>query len=108
MNAPLMSFASQPAEARMDALDIAFLDGNIAALELQEPVLQMLSDLIDYHQVRNRSHIERYGRPDAWSEEMLAQLHEAVEIAKEMIEQGEDYDIDLRIESTIKVTLEQH
>jgi hypothetical protein len=107
MNAPLYCKSSAKEDSFVNALDVPIMDGLYSADDSREPVLKLLIDLQNYHQVRNFSHRERFGKPDPWSEKMLANLAEAITNAKQIIEDARHSDRPISVESSIRIKMPQ-
>ena len=87
------------------SLDIPVLKGEFCAQDSQQNVLQLLVDLKNHHHRRNFSHQERFGKPDPWSEAMLADLDAALEDTRQFIKISQERNIPFTVESSIKVRL---
>ncbi|MCW8879092.1 MAG: hypothetical protein OQJ89_06120 [Kangiellaceae bacterium] len=103
MNAPACSILPDDKSGAIDLLSVPILDGVFNAEESREPVLQLLLDLLSFHQKRNFNHQERFGQPDPWSEKMQAALTEALENAKRMIDDANQSNTPLVLESGIRI-----
>ncbi len=105
MNAPAFNINNTERSQSNNSLDIALLDDNIGIDDSRDSILNLLNHLQNYHRRRNFSHWERFGKPDPWSEKMLAQLTDAHECAVKLIRQAKDNQTSLEIESSIRLKL---
>ncbi len=107
MNAPVPIISPNEKDDVRNLLEIPLLDGVFDADDSHEPILQLLHDLQRYHQKRNFSHKERFGKPDPWSVTMLDRLSQAISESKQMIEDARHSNIPLVVDSSIRIEIPQ-
>jgi len=86
------------------SMEIPLLGGKFYTDDSHGSILELLLDLQSYHQQRNFSHQERFGKPDPWSEKMLVNLHEALEQTKFLIDQAKSQAATLSLKSSMTLT----
>ena len=74
MNAPIPELRTHDIQPSEDSFQLSLLDEHLHCEESGTPVLQLLAALCQYHQLRDHSHRERFGKPDINSRRVLSQL----------------------------------
>lgn len=74
--------------------------------EAKEILLDMVKSKINFHNIKSLSALVRFNRPDLESESRIKELQETREELLALIQQAENDNLNLRIESTIKVSFE--
>lgn len=72
--------------------------------EAKEILLDMVKSKINFHNIKSLSALVRFNQPDPESESRIKELQEAREELLALIQQAENDNLNLRIESTIKVS----
>jgi hypothetical protein len=86
----------------MKTLHLKLIDGNFTAQEAREILLKIYSDKIQFHEMRNFSAQERFGKPDLHSSMRISELQAAKEEIKRELA-SVDPETFVRINSTIEV-----
>ncbi|MDY6921831.1 MAG: hypothetical protein SV765_16655 [Pseudomonadota bacterium] len=84
-------------------LDIALLDGELAADDCRDYVMKLITALEKLHHVRDFSHRERYGFSDPLSNKALNEISEALQEAKVIVKQAKQNSSALVIESSVRI-----
>ena len=110
MNAPLKLDQAVDAKNNGQSIEIPLSGEPCSADDSRISILQIISDLQNHHRRRNFSHQERFGRSDPFYETMLADLADAFERAKQLLEEAQDSRVPVVVESSIKVSVspQQH
>ena len=85
---------------------IELIKGTFTPNEAREIILQMLNSKINFHNLKNFSSRERFGKPDADSEQRLRNLNESRNKVKSLILESIDEEKKLIINSSIEITIE--
>ena len=106
MNAPAPSPNLIDVHQANQSFDIPLVEETYPfADESRASVLQFITDLQKYHRRRNFSHRERFGAPDPASERVIDDLADALERAKQLIQQAQQSSVPLILESSINFRL---
>ena len=105
MNAPLQNLDLATARDAYALLEVPLVSVEYADGASGECILQIISDLKNFYQQRNFSHVERFGSPDPMSETVLRDLGNAYDSAVLWMNQAQDGDPPPRLASSIKVKL---
>lgn len=84
---------------------IELIKGVFTPDDAREILLTLLDNKINFHNLRNWSSRERFGKPDAYSEERLTNLRESREKVKQIISQSIKQEENLMINSSIEITI---
>lgn len=74
--------------------------------EAKEILLDMVKSKINFHNIKSLSALVRFNKPDLESESRIKGLQKTREELLALIQQAENDNLNLRIESTIKVSFE--
>ena len=85
---------------------IELIKGTFTLVEARELLLQLLNDKINFHNLKNWSSRERFGKPDSFSESRLQSLNESKQKVETLFAGSFDKDRKVTINSTIEITLE--
>jgi hypothetical protein len=84
---------------------VKFINGIFTASEAKEVLLGVFRNKINFHNLRNWSFEERFGKPDIDSAKRLVELRQSQALLEGLIKKAEKADKKLAIESTILVSL---
>jgi hypothetical protein len=85
---------------------IELIKGTFTPDEAREILLQLLNSKINFHNRRNFSSRERFGKPDAYSEQRLEYLMESRKIVLALVSKSTDAEKLLTINSSIEINIE--
>lgn len=85
---------------------IELIKGTFTPDEAREVLLRMLNSKIDFHNLKNLSSRERFGKPDSYSEQRLEVLKEARKKVETLISNSIDEEKKLTIKSSIEIIIE--
>lgn len=105
MNAPLKLDQAVDAKNNGQSIEIPLSGEPCSADDSRISILQIITDLQNHHRRRNFSHQERFGRPDPLYEKIIADLAEAFEQARQLIEHAQASRVPVVVESSIKLSL---
>ncbi len=86
--------------------NIDLIKGTFTPNEAQEVLLQLLISKIDFHNRKNWSSRERFGKPDADSEQRLKYLEESRKKVKTLVSKAMDEQKNIIINSSIEINIE--
>ena len=84
---------------------VKFINGIFTASEAKEVLLGVFRNKINFHNLRNWSFEERFGKPDLDSAKRLVELRQSQALLEGLIKKAEKENKRLAIESTIIVSL---
>jgi hypothetical protein len=87
--------------------NINLIKGKFSPAEAKEILVKLINHKINFHQMKNFSLEERFGKPDKRSENRIAQLKKSSERVTAIIESAQKKEYSLRIDSTVKIKLEK-
>ena len=87
------------------AESVKFINGIFTASEAKDVVLGVFRSKINFHNLRNWSYEERFGKPDLDSAKRLQELRQSQSLLEGLIKKAENENKKLVIESTILVSL---
>lgn len=85
---------------------IELIKGTFTPIEAREIILQLLDSKINFHNVKNWSSRERFGKPDADSEQRLEHLVESRKRVQALISKSIDEEKTMTINSIIEINIE--
>lgn len=85
---------------------IELIKGTFTPDEAREILLDLLNSKINFHNRRNFSSRERFGKPNAYSEQKLERLMESRKKVLTLISKSFDEEKLLTINSTIEINIE--
>lgn len=85
---------------------IELIKGTFTPDEAREILLQLLDSKIKFHNVKNWSSRERFGKPDAYSEQRLEHLMESRKKVQTLISKSMDEEKLMTINSIIEIDIE--
>jgi hypothetical protein len=85
---------------------IELIKGTFTPNEAREILLQLLNSKINFHNLKNWSSHERFGKPDADSEQRLKNLEESRKKVEMLISRSIDEEKTITINSNIEITIE--
>lgn len=85
---------------------IEFIKGTFTPDEARELLLQLLNDKINFHNLKNWSSSERFGKPDAYSEQRLEYLKESQKKVKTLFSNSNSEKQNITIHSSIEIKIE--
>ena len=85
---------------------IELIKGTFTPDEAREILLQLLDSKINFHNRRNFSYRERFGKPDAYSEQRLEHLMESRKKVMTLVSKSTDEEKSVTINSIIEINIE--
>lgn len=85
---------------------IELIQGTFKPDEAREVLLQLINNKINFHNLKNWSSHERFGKPDAYSEQRLKKLEESRKKVEKFISDLDDGEHTITINSTIEINIE--
>lgn len=85
---------------------IELIKGTFTPDEAREILLRLLDSKINFHNLKNWSSRERFGKPDAYSEQRLGHLREARTKVETLISQSINEEKNMTINSSIEIITE--
>jgi hypothetical protein len=85
---------------------IELIKGTFTPDEAREMLLQLLNSKISFHNLKNWSSRERFGKPDDYSEQRLRSLDESRKKVEKFIADLADGEKNIIINSTIEINIE--
>lgn len=85
---------------------IELIKGSFKPNEAQEILLQLLNSKINFHNLKNWSSQERFGKPDDYSEQRLISLEEARKKVQNLLSKLINGEKTITINSTIEINIE--
>lgn len=85
---------------------IELIKGSFSPDEAKEILLQMLNNKMKFHKLKNWSSQERFGKPDAFSEERLKSLEESRKKVEKLLSESTGGERTIIINSTIEINIE--
>jgi hypothetical protein len=79
------------------------IDGTFSAHDAKDILLSLINSKIKYHQLKNFSSEERFGKKDRHSEERIVQLSNTRQQLLELFERAETEKAQLKIHSLINI-----
>lgn len=76
MNAPVPELRARHDHESGEDVSVPLVEGPLRSEQSGMPILELLCALRNYHQARDFSHQERYGKPDRRSRQALSELGE--------------------------------
>ncbi|MFN3446180.1 MAG: hypothetical protein ACK44D_10600 [Bacteroidia bacterium] len=87
---------------------LTFIEGAFTDAEAKEILMNVFSTKINFHQVKNLSSQERFGKVDVTASKRIIALKKGLEKAMEMIAEANKYNKKLTIKSEINITITDH
>ena len=85
---------------------IELINGTFTPTEAREILLQLLNSKIDFHNLRNWSSRERFGKPDSYSEQRLKHLEESRKKVEKLFSNSINDENNIIINSSIEINIE--
>ena len=85
---------------------IEFIKGTFTPIEARELLLQLLTDKINFHNLKNWSSNERFGKPHAYSEQRLKSLKESRKKVETLFPKSNSEEKSITINSIIEINIE--
>ena len=85
---------------------IELIKGTFTPDEAREILLQLLDSKIKFHNVKNWSSRERFGKPDVYSEQRLEHLTESRKKVQTLVSKSIDDEKTITIHSSIEINVE--
>ncbi len=89
---------------KTETLDL--IKGTFTPEEAREILLQLLDSKINFHNLKNWSCRERFGKPDDYSERRLADLRESRKKVEDLISYSINEQKTIAINSSIEINIE--
>ena len=87
---------------------LTFIEGAFTDAEAKEILMNVFSTKINFHQVKNLSSQERFGKVDVAASKRIIALKKGLEKAMEMIAEANKNNKKLTIKSEINITITDH
>jgi hypothetical protein len=87
---------------------LTFIEGAFTDAEAKEILMNVFSTKINFHQVKNLSSQERFGKVDVTASKRIIALKKGLEKAMEMIAEANKNNKKLTIKSEINITITDH
>jgi hypothetical protein len=87
---------------------LTFIEGAFTDAEAKEILMNVFSTKINFHQVKNLSSQERFGKVDVAASKRIIALKKGLEKAMEMIAEANKNNKKLTIKSEINITISDH
>jgi len=84
---------------------IELINGTFTPDEGREILLKLLNSKINFHNLKNWSSRERFGKPDAYSEQRLIHLNESRKKVETLFAESVDEEKRVTINSSIEITI---
>lgn len=84
---------------------VNFINGTFTPTDAREILLAVFRSKINFHNLRNWSSEERFGKPDLDSTKRLVALKETKAFLEELIKKADEEGRKLTVESTINISL---
>lgn len=85
---------------------IELIEGTFTPDEAREILLELLNSKIRFHNVKNWSSRERFGKPDAYSEKRLKHLMESIKKVQALVSKSIVEEKTMTINSIIEINIE--
>lgn len=85
---------------------IELIKGTFTLDEAREVLLELLNSKINFHNMKNWSSRERFGKPDAYSEQRLEYLMESRKKVQTLLSKSFDEEKSVTINSIIEINIE--
>jgi DNA-directed RNA polymerase subunit F len=82
---------------------VTLIDGTFSIAEAKDVLINMFTMKINFHQQKNVSHIERFGKPDETSKEKVAFLKSELAKLEALIEKAGSNNTTLKVTSAIHI-----
>jgi len=82
---------------------IKFIDGTFSTEEAEELLMNLLSEKIQFHEMKNFSAQERYGSAIPGTAKRIEELQDSMEKLIDIINQAEENGMQLKIASSIQI-----
>jgi hypothetical protein len=86
---------------------IKLLKGKFSPGDAKEILITLITHKINFHQMKNFSLEERFGKPEKRSEKRITELKKSRDRAREIIDAAIENGYSLHIDSSIKIKLEK-
>ena len=87
---------------------LTFIEGAFTDAEAKEILMNVFSTKINFHQIKNLSSQERFGKVDVAASKRIIALKKGLEKAMEMIAEANKNNKKLTIKSEINITITDH
>lgn len=87
---------------------LTFIEGTFTDAEAKEILMNVFSTKINFHQIKNLSSQERFGKVDVAASKRIIELKKGLEKAMEMITEANKNNKKLTIKSDINITITDH
>lgn len=87
---------------------LTFIEGAFTDAEAKEILMNVFSTKINFHQTKNLSSQERFGKVDVVASKRIIALKKGLEKAMEMITEANKNNKKLTIKSEINITISDH
>ena len=85
---------------------IELIKGTFTPNEAREILLQLLNSKINFHNLKNWSSRERFGKPDTYSQQRLKHLEESRKKVELLISKSVNEEKTITINSSIEINIE--
>lgn len=84
---------------------ISLIEGLFEPIEAKELLISILSNKIQFHQLKNFSLVERFGKEDENSKRRIPELKNSIEKTLEIITRANEFNMKIKISSIINIQL---
>jgi negative regulator of replication initiation len=84
--------------------EIKLIEGHFSAEEAKAILMNMLNNKIHFHEIKNISSLERFGKEDKNATKRIPELKESIEIVSELIQKAEMKDDKIAIKSVVTIS----
>jgi DNA-directed RNA polymerase subunit F len=84
---------------------LTFIEGTFNDTEAKEILLNVFTQKINFHQMKNFSSQERFGKVDATASKRIIELKKGLEQAMNIVDEAKKNNLKLNISSDINITI---
>lgn len=84
---------------------LSFIEGTFNDTEAKEILINVFTAKINFHQVKNFSSQERFGKVDNFAAKRIIELRKGLEEALELVKEAQEKQLHLQLSSEITITL---
>jgi hypothetical protein len=85
--------------------ELKLIEGDFSAAEAQEILINVFSSKIQFHEMRNYSSMERFGKEDIFAKKRIDELKKCVEEFKRVVSEANVNNQQIQINSIIKISI---
>jgi hypothetical protein len=84
---------------------LTFIEGNFNDTEAKEILINVFTQKINFHQIKNFSSQERFGKVDAAASKRIIELKKGLEQAMSIVDDAKKNNLKINISSEINITV---